>query len=64
MAVSGPNTPENISASIRSQMAAGDTVYSFQFGTDPTSDNYWGFNGSLVARGDCIIHVSALGYDN
>ena len=68
MAVSGPrpksqlelHVPEALEANLRSE----DELYSFQFSTDPNSVNYWGFSGYLIARGDCIIHVGTVGYDN
>ena len=41
-----------------------DRLHRFQFSTDPDSGDFWGFSGYLVARGDCIVYVSAMGYDN
>ena len=49
---------------LRRRASGNDRVHSFSFGTDPQSLNYWGFNGYLIARGLCIVHVGPLGYDN
>jgi hypothetical protein len=49
---------------IRSRISSDHRLYSYQFSTDPESDNYWGFSGYLVARGNCIVHAEVTGYDN
>lgn len=42
-----------------------DEIYSFQYTSSPDSAaGYWGFDGALIARHDCIIYVGRLGYDN
>lgn len=55
---------EPIDDSIKQQVLASDTYHTFQFNTDPTHTDYWGFGGYLVARGDCIIYVKVLDFDN
>jgi hypothetical protein len=46
------------------RMSDGDRLHAFRFATDPTSPMYWGFDGYLVSRGDCIVHATIAGYDN
>ena len=41
-----------------------DRLHTFQFSTDPDSDDFWGFSGHLVTRGDCIVYAAITGYDN
>ena len=42
-----------------------DEIYSFRYASDPdAAAGQWGFDGALVARGDCIVYVGKLGYDN
>lgn len=53
-----------MSESIRLRISEHHRFYSFEFTTNPNSDQYWGFRGYLVAEGDCIVHVEVTGYDN
>ena len=68
MAVSEPFIPaefrSQIPDTIRSRIAGGDRLHSFQFNTDPDSSSFWGFSGYLVSRGDCIVHAHITGHDN
>lgn len=48
------------------QLGPADEIHSFQFRTDADADaaGFWGFSGSLIARGNCILHIGKLAYDN
>jgi len=53
-----------IEDAIRSKLEADDRFHRFRFSTDPDAEPYWGFEGVLIARRDCIVHVEITGYDN
>jgi hypothetical protein len=46
------------------QLGPVDEIHSFRFSTRPDGANFWGFSGSLISSGNCIIHVGKLAYDN
>ncbi|MFZ5637764.1 MAG: hypothetical protein ACOY82_14380 [Pseudomonadota bacterium] len=46
------------------RMSDRDRLHTFRFSTDPESPTYWGFEGYLVARDDCIVHAAITGHDN
>jgi hypothetical protein len=68
MAVSSPYTLADfgpqVASLIRPRILSEHRLYSFQFSTDPDSENYWGFSGYLVAHDSCIIHAEVTGHDN
>jgi len=51
---------------LRSLRGIGDTdlVRSVYLKSDLPGGKFWGQGGYLVARGDCIIHVNVISYDN
>jgi hypothetical protein len=48
---------------VKAEMAAGDSIYAFEF-LSGSQENFWGFSGYAVARGDCVIHVDVTEYLN
>ena len=55
---------EEIVQELRKKMTEGDKVYFISFRTDPSSDDYWGYESLVLVRGDCIVHELYLSHDN
>ncbi len=53
-----------VSDFVRENLGNEDEIYAVSFYTDPTSGDYWGFKGYVVARNECVVHVSRMGYTN
>ncbi len=53
-----------VSDFVRDNLGNEDEIYAVSFYTDPNSARYWGFEGYVVARNDCVVHVSRMGYTN
>ena len=55
---------EEIVQELRKKMAEGDKVYFISFRTDPSSDDYWGYESLVLVRGDCVVYELFLSHDN
>ena len=55
---------EEIAQELRKKMAEGDNVYFISFRTDPSSDDYWGYESLVLVRGDCVVHELFLSHEN
>lgn len=54
----------SVSDFVRDNIGENDAIYDVWFSSGTASGSYWGFNGYVVARDECVIHVSEMGYDN
>jgi hypothetical protein len=70
MSVSAPYTSQEFEAaqdgSFHSvpDVPASDRLHSFSFRSELDDRSFWGFEGYLVARGECVIHVQVTSHDN
>ena len=53
-----------VSDFVKENSGNNDKIYAVSFNTDPTSGDYWGFKGYVVARDECVVHVSRMAYTN
>ena len=54
----------SISDFVRENIRESDTIYEVSYSTDPNAGRYWGFWGYVVARDECVVHVSQMSYLN
>lgn len=45
-------------------IAPSDKLHAFHFRSESPDGSFWGFDGFVVARGKCIIHVEVTSHDN
>ena len=55
---------KKVSEFVRENIGENDEIYNVSFNTDPSGGNFWGFSGYVVARGECVVHVSKMSYLN
>ena len=53
---------KKVSDFVRDNIGDDDAIYDVSFQTDPFGGNYWGFSGYVVARDECVVHVSRMAY--
>ena len=53
-----------VSDFVRDNIGENDVIYDVSFHTDPSGGDFWGFSGYVVARGECVVHVSKMSYLN
>ena len=53
-----------ISEFVRENIEGDDEIYEVSAYTDPSGGDFWGFSGYVVARNQCVVHVSRMSYMN
>ena len=49
---------------VRENIEGDDEIYEVSAYTDPSGGDIWGFSGYVVARNQCVVHVSRMSYMN
>jgi len=55
---------QNVSDFVRETVGQNESIYEVSFNTDPSGGDFWGFSGYVVARDECVVHVSKMSYLN
>ena len=55
---------KKVSEFVRENIGDEDVIYEVSFHTDPSGGGFWGFWGFVVAKEECVVHVSRMGYTN
>ena len=55
---------QKVSDFVRETIGQNESIYEVSFSTDPSGGDYWGFSGYVVARDECVVHVSKMSYSN
>ena len=62
--VSKGRPDESTWSQIKNEIASGAELYTFAFYTDPNSGDFWGYDGFILVRDDCVTHEFVSNYVN